>query len=309
LTNKSKRTKIIKLVFGLALLLFIGWKLYSSYSKDEFSALVINDNGLAIIVFTILLMPVNWLLESLKWQQLLNTFSPQRFSKTILDVLAGVSTSLITPNRVGNFIGRSLSLDKIVRTKAVLSTIHSNLAQFTASLIFGLVGLFILGFDPPYIDESTIQISAFVMLAVALFIFFYPAVIDFNPLSRMFSNQVKMGIRHVQEEELSLKINILFLSFLRYAVFLLQFYLLLLFFNVRGDVAVIVPAIALVYLVTTIIPSFLFGKLFIREAAALYVLGAFSVETPIILATVFILWFLNLAIPSIIGAVILMKKA
>jgi uncharacterized membrane protein YbhN (UPF0104 family) len=299
---------MIKLVFGLALLLFIGWKVLGSYNQDKFSSLHSSDDGWTYITIAFLLMPFNWIIESVKWQLLLRTFHPQTFIKTLLDVFAGIATSLITPNRIGNFIGRSLRLDQVVRTKAILTTIHSNLAQFVASVCFGLIGLFVLGFDPPYVDEFAIQFSAILILIVALFLFFYPTVIDFNPLSRLYSTQVQMAIRHIQEESLQLKIILLLLSVMRYLVFLIQFYFLLVAFDVSGDIEIIVPAIALVYLVTTIVPSFLFGKLFVREAAALFILGSFGVETPIILAAVFILWMVNLAFPALLGAYVLINK-
>lgn len=308
MTKTKKRTQIVKLVFGLALLLFIGWKLYNAYSNNEFSSLKLAENSSLLLLLAFVLMPLNWVFESLKWHMLLKTFSPQGFGKTLLDVFSGVATSLVTPNRIGNFIGRSLALDQVVRTKAVLSTIHSNLAQFIASLCFGLVGLFLVGFDPPYVDEWALQISSLVLLLVALVLFFYPAIIDFNPLSRMYSTQVQMAIRHVQEENIQLKVIILFLSVIRYLVFLLQFYILLLAFDVEGSVEVLIPAIALVFLVTTIIPSFFFGKLFVREAAALFVLSAFGVETPVILASAFILWMINLAFPAMLGAYVLIKR-
>lgn len=289
-------------------MLFILWKVVNSVSKEEYRELEISDNGVLLILGVLVLMPLNWIVESLKWQTLLATFSPQRFSKTYLDVFAGVATSLITPNRLGNFIGRSLRLEQVTRTKAVLTTIHANLAQFIASVCFGLIGLFILGFEPPYVDEWAIKFAALGLLLLALVLFFKPILIDFNPLSRLYSVQVHAAIQHIQEERLQLKVVVLMLSMFRYFIFLFQFYLLLLAFNVDGPVEIIIPAIALVYLVTTIIPSLFFGKLFVREAAALYVLGSFGVSTPVILAAAFILWFINLAIPALVGAFVLIKK-
>jgi hypothetical protein len=90
-------------------------------------------------------------------------------------------------------------------------------------------------------------------------------------------------------------------------VFLIQFYLLLKCFKAEPSYNVIIPAIAVVYLITTIIPSFLFGKLFIREASALFILTEFGISSPIILSTVFILWIVNLAVPALLGAAILIK--
>ena len=308
LKSKLKNKKlVIKLVFGLALLLFIGFKLYTALSNDDFNGLNLNDGYSSLFIIAIFLMPVNWLLESLKWYILVNKIQKQSFAITCRDVIAGVSTSLMTPNRIGNFIGRTIHMEKGVRTKAIVSTIHSNIAQFAASILFGTIGLFFVGFDQDLLEISAVQYSAIIVLGVGLLIYYYPKIIDFNPLSKLYSAQMKESISEVQAESLGLKSAILFLSLLRYSVFLLQFYLILSCFESDLNIGLILPAIAVVFLITTIIPSFLFGKLFVREASALFILTAFNISTPVILYTVFLLWIVNLAIPSIIGCFILIK--
>lgn len=304
----NRKTLIVKLVFGLALLLFISWKISNSLLNKEFDDLVFSDNSVGLIVLSFLMMPINWLIETVKWQLLLRRIKRQNFAKTILDILAGISTSLLTPNRIGNFIGRTLNLDKEYRTKALILTIHSNLAQFTASLFFGFIGLSLINFNPEYVSLVGLKFSALVVIAVGLALYFYPKLIDFNPLSKMYSLQAKQGIELIQKQSVSLKFLILLLSLFRYLVYLIQFYIILSCFDLDLDPAEIVPAIAVVYLITTIIPSFLFGKLFVREVSALFVLTAFGIPTPIILLTVFILWIINLAIPALLGGIVLMKS-
>jgi len=289
------------------LLLFVGWKIIVSVSDNEFAELGLRDDASFVLTVVFLLMPINWLIETIKWRLLIKGVYKQSFIKTIASVLSGVSTSLLTPNRIGNFIGRTVYLDKEVKTNAIIRTIHSNLAQFIASIVFGFVGLVLLDFDGSIVDISTIRYSAIIIFLVALSIYFYPKMIDFNPLNRMYSEQMKMSLVGINQLNVGLKTGILFLSLLRYLVFLFQFYLLLKCFNAQASIDVIIPAIAVVYLITTIIPSFLFGKLFVREASALFVLTEFGISSPIILSTVFILWVINLAVPALIGAVILIK--
>lgn len=299
---------MIKLVFGLALLLFIGWKVFASMQKGELDQMALSDNGFFYLILVALLMPLNWIMESIKWHLLISRIKPQPFYSSIKDVLAGVSTSILTPNRIGNFIGRTTSLEKENRTSAIIATIHSNLAQFIASVIFGLVGLLILGLENKLVEQGTIQFSAIIVIVLAALLFFFPKALDFNPLSRLYSDQMRNGLDFIQKESLGLKSSILILSLFRYLIFLFQFYLLLKAFNATGQLDVLLPAIAIVYLITTIVPSFLFGKLFVREASALFVLEAYAVQTPVILSTVFLLWFINLALPSLIGGLILFRR-
>ena len=70
----------------------------------------------------------------------------------------------------------------------------------------------------------------------------------------------------------------------------------------------IMAAISVVFLITTIIPSLFFGKLFVREASALFVFSEMGISSPVILMTVFILWLINLALLSFVLAYILIKK-
>ena len=279
-----------------------------SFSHNDFSELEFSDQTIYYLCFAFLLMPINWLIEATKWQFLLNKIHPQSFAKTIRDVLSGVSTSLITPNRIGNFIGRTVNLPKEVKTKAIIATIHSNLAQFISSIAFGLIGLALFKFNEDFVQVSTVSWSAFFVLSVGLFFYYFPKVLDVNPIAKLFSEQSRKAITYLQDLKFGFKTIILLLSMLRYSVFLAQFYLLLSCFNADLSFEMIIPAIAVVFLITTIIPSFLFGKLFVREASALFVLTECGVPTPVILFTVFVLWTINLALPSLVGGVILMKS-
>lgn len=304
---KKNRIILIKLVFGLALLLFIAWKIRKSYLNSDFEELTFSSNYVLYLFLVIILMPLNWLIESVKWHSLIKKIQAQPFGKTIKDVLAGVSTSLITPNRIGNFIGRTVNLPKEHKAKAIIATIHSNLAQFVSSISFGLIGLIFINFNQDFIEVSTVCWSGLFVLILGLFFYFFPKILDVNPISKLFSEQSKEGIKSIQDLSIGFKSMILSLSMLRYAVFLGQFYLLLSCFQTDLSIGTIVPAIAVVFLITTIIPSFLFGKLFVREASALFVLTECGVPTPIILFSVFMLWLINLALPSIIGGFILMR--
>jgi hypothetical protein len=305
---KKNRIRLIKLVFGLALLLFIGWKIRKSYLNSDFDELQLSDNFSFYLITVLFLMPFNWLIESLKWQLLIKRIQPQSFWTTVKDVLAGVSTSLITPNRIGNFIGRTVNLPKEHKAKAIIATIHSNLAQFISSICFGLLGLILINFNQDFIEVSTLSWSGLFVLSLGLFFYFYPKALDVSPISKLFSEQSKDGIQAIQQLSLGFKIGILLLSMLRYSVFLAQFYLLLSCFQADLSYTAIFPAIAVVFLITTIIPSFLFGKLFVREASALFVLTECGVPAAVILFTVFLLWTINLAVPSLIGGSILMRS-
>jgi hypothetical protein len=95
-------------------------------------------------------------------------------------------------------------------------------------------------------------------------------------------------------------------SLLRHAVFSTQFALTLYAFGIAISVQLFF-AVWVTYLIMTLIPSPLIGKLLIRESVALFVLGAMSINSTAILMSTVIIWFINLSIPAIIGGVIWLK--
>ena len=59
-------------------------------------------------LLAVALMPLNWFLEIAKWRQLLLQRWNINWSIATKAVLAGVSVSLTTPNRIGEYAGRML---------------------------------------------------------------------------------------------------------------------------------------------------------------------------------------------------------
>jgi hypothetical protein len=60
-----------------------------------------------------LLVGVNWGLESLKWQRLIYPLETPVFLPVVLkSVLCGVTVSMLTPNRTGEYVGRILNPSK-----------------------------------------------------------------------------------------------------------------------------------------------------------------------------------------------------
>ena len=98
------------------------------------------------LCIAIALMPFNWLTETLKWHQILRRYEGQSLAKAYQAVLAGVSFSLFTPNRVGEYGGRILFISPENRWKAVIINLVGNFSQIVVLISFGLFGAFKLAF-------------------------------------------------------------------------------------------------------------------------------------------------------------------
>lgn len=306
--TKTKSTQwIVKLVFGLALLVFILWKIASSEAWNELGGLKFTPVSYLFLFIAIMLMPFNWILETIKWKTLMKSTQQLSWKVALLSVLAGISTGLMTPNRIGNFIGRTVYVDSSLKRKAIFVTLQSNLSQFLATLMFGLLGLSLLGQKMSAIHPIAADILAAFVFLTAFYAYVRPSIAMRLVPRKWIGAKNLEAVDHIDKLPMRIKLNALMISLLRYAVFLLQFFLLLLFFDDSLDVLLITSGISVVYLITTLIPSFLFGKLFVREASALFVLTEMGVQSSAVLIAVFILWLINLAVPALAGSIILIR--
>ena len=95
-----------------------------------------------ILVFV--LMFVNWSLEALKWKISVQRVQPVGFFRSLKAIFSGVSFSVTTPNRTGEYFGRVLYMDDGNRLKVISLTILGSISQLIVTIFFGLLGLLIL---------------------------------------------------------------------------------------------------------------------------------------------------------------------
>src|ERR1044072_5406715 len=148
----NKNIKIF-LNYFLGPLLFL-WLSYSIYNQVkhqpdlETSWIKIKQSlqsseiwDLAIVIF---LMIINWSIEALKWKISIQNVQPMSFSRTFRAVLSGVSFSVSTPNRIGEYLGRILYMEEGNRLRVISLTIVSSMSQLIITLLAGSAGLFFI---------------------------------------------------------------------------------------------------------------------------------------------------------------------
>ena len=80
-------------------------------------------------------MPLNWLVEAVKFHGLLRTFVNWPFGRTLRVTLAGLSISAATPNRVGEVGGRLLLTERGEFGGVLTASLLGSLAQWIAFLL------------------------------------------------------------------------------------------------------------------------------------------------------------------------------
>lgn len=269
-----------------------------------------------LFVFSFLLMPVNWGLESFKWRYLIRSEEKIPLLRAVKAVLTGISVSTFTPNRIGEFAGRIFILKKANLWNATFITLLGSFSQLVVTLVLGCAGLIYFGvkylnFDAmnPYLFWTLI---VFAVGAVLGMLFFYFNIRVLRAVAGKWIKRRWPKIANAFEvfSKFSFKelFIVLLLSFLRYLVFTFQYYCLLRFFNVHIIWTEALIFITVIFFVMSAIPTIALSELGMRGSVSLFVFGYYfstnmmdaGISAAIVAAST-LLWIINLALPAITG--------
>jgi uncharacterized membrane protein YbhN (UPF0104 family) len=255
-------------------------------------------------------MVVNWGLESLKWKMMIGKIEQITFLKSIKAVVSGITVSLFTPNRVGEYAGRVFYLKNEDRVQGVFITMLGSMSQLLVTIITGLVAL--IFFIPQhhllnnYIYYSIVFI-ALTLLAGLLFFYFNIYLLNIFFLKVTWLKKAEKYIHVLMRYGSKDLMKILLLSLLRYTVFTYQYYLLLVLLGVQVPFYNGIIAISLSFLVMTLIPTFTLSEIGIRGSVCTYFIGFLSGNVIGILTASFTLWIINLVVPALLGAFLIIR--
>ena len=257
---------------------------------------------------------VNWGIEARKWQLLLKAVQPISFITAFKSVLCGVTLSLNTPNRIGEYGGRILFVKEGNRIKAVTLSIAGGMSQLIITMLMGCFGLayllFTMDASGTLMGISVFWIKIFLYGSISgtvvfLFFFFRLAwvirLLEKLPYADRFSKYINV----LETFDANILLRLLSLSFFRYLVFVLQYIFMLQLLEVEQNVWTGFWIITVMFWILAIIPSFAIAELGIRGTVA-KTLFAYSLNTIGILTVTFGIWFANLFIPALIGSLLIL---
>ena len=263
------------------------------------------------LVAILALLPVNWIIESLKWKMLVAKVQEISLLKSLQAVLSGISTGFFTPNRVGELVGRVLFLKNENRKAGVTLSLVNSLTQNLMMALCGIPACILF-----YIwKNEKLQLGIVMYLGVLIFClilfgilyFTLPELVRRIKLKKLATKLLSYTACLSEYSEMDL-IKIMGITLLRYCVFCVQFYFMLLLFGVNLEIGQALIAIPTSYLFVSFTPSIAFSEAAVRSSYAVLIIGAFSnMEIPIMLAGVSI-WFVNFVIPMLAGSIVLVKE-
>ena len=309
MTNfKKKSFLIIKIVIFILAYIFIFYKI----KKLDLNNFNFYEYNLWYLIFAFLLMFANWSVEAYKLILLVSDIQKLSFKDAFKSTTISIVFGLFTPNRLGEIPGKTILLEKQNRIKGTVASSLGSFAQFTITLVLGLVGssfffFFIKNADlKQYFSNETFLIIIFLAI-VFIIAYFNPSKLEKLLVRLKFSEKITAKFEILSTYKRKKLFQILSLSFFRYLIFTLQFYLILLYFNINLPTIIAFSSIFLILLLMNILPHFVIADLGIRGSISIFVFGQFLTITPEIISAPILLWIINIMIPALLGQFFISK--
>lgn len=297
-SHKTKQflVLIIKLLIVGGAFYFIYTQLVANDKLDweKFVSLLRKKLSLWNVVLILILTFLNRFLEILKWQNLVAVLKPISVGEAAKQVFGALTAGLFTPYNLGEYAGKALFFEKSHTKKIVFLNLICNGVQMVLTGVFGVFGLLYFNAKFSVITTETVGIL-FGALIFGTVILFYTKRIKIKGYSlEKLIHKISEIPRHIQHKNILLGTG-------RYLVFSHQFYLLFLIFDVQIPYLVIMSAIASVYLLAALLPTFQFLDFAVKGSIAVYFFHLLGVNEWIVVFISTLMSFLNTIIPAVIG--------
>jgi hypothetical protein len=277
-----------------------------------------------VLSLVLILMVLNWMLEALKWKNLISKIEHVTLMQSLIAVLTGVTISSFTPNRIGEYFGRAFILKKASHVEGILITVLGSMSQLLITILTGSLALLI--FLPLFIPDAGFSRGylyyAFIAVVLLLDALLLGLFFNISFLSTWKEKILKNGFSRIRKffrvfimysnSELR---GVMALSFARYVVFSTQYILLLYALGVNIPFYYAYLFISLIYFIMAIIPTIALTELGIRGSVAIYFFGFYfsplmtgsaDLNLGILMASI-LLWVINLGFPAVAGSIFLFR--
>ena len=306
-------SRTVQLLITVGLIYFVANRLIREETQllKQFSTLP--PEALIGILLVILLMPVNLILESAKWQWMIRSYYPEiSVWKAFQALLAGMTTGIFTPNRVGEYVGRLMYLPAGARTEAGVYMLWERFFQMMITSWMGSLGLWLLLRSsefmsvslPTWLSGSAVGWGMLVVNALLPVLLLQPARVSRwmkkLRIPGIFFQRMTDSLADLNRK---LLLKVIGLGILRYLVFSSQYLILLYAFGYDGSVIIGAAMIWLIFLLKSLIPFIALTELGIRESIAMLIMAPFGVTAFEAFSSTFVLYLINVIIPALVGLI------
>lgn len=303
---------LLKAALGLGCLLIVYFKLSGEFHAGNFQLLqstLVSLKSMIHFLVCLLCIPLNWGLESYKWQLITAPVERITFQTASKSIYSGICVGNFAPGRATEFLGKIFFFSDANKPKITVLHFVNGMIQLSITLLSGLAALLLT--LQHFNDTYPWLGQLFLIVSIALLCLFAFAIFRINKLLHFITRFIsKKNIG--QQLEYSFSKKLLFILFLlsicRYIVFSTQFFLLLHLFNPKLDFIHFLPGIALYFFITSTVPMISFLEAAIRATIALLVFKNSGLPPAAVALSTVLLWFMNIVLPSIAGYFVLLRQ-
>lgn len=251
------------------------------------------------IIMLLFITFLNWFVEIFKWKTLVKQLKQISLWESSAQTLGGLTASLFTPNRVGEYGAKALYFQGSERKQVVGLNFLGNSAQLLVTVSFGIVGFvfFISQFGVELPWRKIARMCIILMVFIGLFLLVSKQK-RFQLKGYSWAN-LKGFIRRIPN---TIHLKNLGFSMVRYLLFSHQFYFLLVLFGLNTSYVTAMSTITSMYLITSLIPMLFIFDVIVKGSLAVWLFGYLNVPELTILMVVSLMWILNFVLPSMLGS-------
>jgi len=315
LTAAAKKifSYLLKLAILVLAFVFIYHRINNNKNLKQFEDLIsrISHNQVVITMsFVVLLMVVNWVLESLKWKYLTRELSAMTTWQAIEAVFCGLTWAIFTPNRIGEYGGRVMFLPNRKRIHGVFAMAVGSFGQNVITNVLGLLALMWFGFTYHPINIWLIVGGSLIAIGViALFLIFY-----FNIgwlvtlLNRIqFLKKYHRFFDILGRYKMAQLLNVMWFCLARFFVFSFQYYLVIHLLMPELPIFPVMMMVFILFFIQSALPSLDLLDIGVRNFTASIFFIYITDQKIAVMAAVSSIWLINLIIPAILGSVFVLK--
>jgi hypothetical protein len=242
-------------------------------------------------IVLLLMMMTNFIVESIKWKKALLGQVELNIAQALKSVFVGQAFAFYTPNRIGEYVGRSMMLNTENKVMTMARMAWSSYAQLLVTIIVGSFAIFI---HPPL--YNWLKWVSPLLAIFSLLVYFR---------KKSYSSWIR-NFNFLQIDN-SVKKELLSLSFLRYFIFLMQYTWAVHMLHIPIDFVTLWVAISVMFLCISILPTVSLTELVIRGQLIVLLLTPYCNNSLLLISLSTIIWLVNFLLPAIIGAFLLLS--
>jgi hypothetical protein len=274
---------------------FFAFYIYGKFKDGTFSV-DYNPQAPQYLLMAFLLTPFNWIVEALKWKLLSGRVEKISFFTAFRAVLAGLASSLVTPFRLGDPLGKVIFLHEGHRVEGAMLSVIGSLTQLAVTIIAGFLGMLII--TQGQISDMFGQyfgwgIGISVALVVAL-------VVGYYVIKKRYADKLKS----VLSIGFPLLAGVFSLSVFRYALFIMQFICVFAAYG-EGENQITIAVLTTIYFfMVAVVPMFIVAEPGMRGAIAVVAFSGIAVA----FTAATMVWMLNVLVPAAFGLIFLLLQ-